>query len=348
MRRNLIFAFFLISSLSLVAGINEDSTRLSKKVSWRYRVDSIADLYGKTLTGLAIQSRADIAHPSSETKVDAYSLRMVLPPTFYSSSVLQQFSVNENDIYADPYLLRMYMVNDAFANMYVNNPGIVVQTDDQVEKAGTLRDDVHGSLTTETKLTDKVVNVDLGADMNEGVELVTRKPNFWKLYGSGSLQFSQNYFSSNWYQGGENYYSFLGLVTLNANYDNKQNIQWENCLETRLGFQTTGKSETRHAMKPTDNLLRLTTKLGYKAYKTIYYTTQVQAYTQLVPLYESNSDNIRTNFLSPLNLTVSVGLDYKFATKNNNFRGNVYLAPCSYNMRDDRLQYHVWWQGLYC
>ena len=80
MRRNLIFAFFLISSLSLVAGINEDSTRLSKKVSWRYRVDSIADLYGKTLTGLAIQSRADIAHPSSETKVDAYSLRMVLPP----------------------------------------------------------------------------------------------------------------------------------------------------------------------------------------------------------------------------------------------------------------------------
>ena len=193
MRRNLIFAFFLISSLSLVAGINEDSTRLSKKVSWRYRVDSIADLYGKTLTSLAIQSRAEIAHPSSEKKVDAYSLRMVLPPTFYSSSVLQQFSVNENDIYADPNLLRMYMVNDAFANMYVNNPSIVVQTDDQVEEAGTLRDDVHGSLTTETKLTDKVVNVDLGADMNEGVELVTRKPNFWKLSGSGSLLAQEQY-----------------------------------------------------------------------------------------------------------------------------------------------------------
>lgn len=162
---------------------------------------------------------------------------------------------------------------------------------------------------------------------------ISKVCSFWKLSGSGSLQFSQNYFSANWYQGGENYYSFLGLLTLNANYDNKQNIQWENRLETRLGFQTTGKSETRHAMKPTDNLLRLTTKLGYKAYKTLYYTSQVQAYTQLVPLYESNSDNIRTNFLSPLNLTISVGLDYKFATKNNNFRGNVYLAPCSYNMR---------------
>lgn len=333
MHRHIIFVFSLIISLTVSAGLKEDSTELKKRVVWRYHVDSIADVYGKTLTRLAVQYDTKIAKSPYEKMVDAYSLRMVLPPTFYSSSVLQQFSVMETDIYADPNLLRMHMVNDAFANMYVNNPGLVVQTDDQVEKAGTLRDDVHGSLTTETKLTDKVVNVDLGPDVDEGVELVTRKPNFWKFSGSGSLQFSQNYFSDNWYQGGENYYSFLSLLTLNANYDNKQNIQWENRLETRLGFQTTGKAETRHAMKPTDNLLRLTTKLGYKAYKTLYYTTQVQAYTQLVPLYESNSDNIRTNFLSPLNLTVSVGLDYKFATKNNKFRGNVYLAPCSYNMR---------------
>ena len=333
MCRYIIFTFFLLASLTSFAGVRDDSTELSKKVVWRYRVDSVADVYGKSLARLAMQHKAEAEHPSHEKTVDAYSLRMVLPPTFYSSSVLQQFRVEETDIYADPHLLRMYMVNDAFANMYVNNPSLIVQTDDQVEKAGTLRDDVHGSLTTETKLTDKVVNVDLGPDMDEGVELVTRKPNFWKLYGDGSLQFSQNYFSDNWYKGGENFYSFLSLLTLNANYDNKQNIQWENKLEARLGFQTTGKSETRHSLKPTDNLLRLTTKLGYKAYKTLYYTTQVQAYTQLVPLYETNSDNIRTNFLSPLNLTVSVGLDYKFATKNNKFRGNVYLAPCSYNMR---------------
>ena len=80
MRRNLIFAFFLISSLSLVAGINEDSTRLSKKVSWRYRVDSIADLYGKTLTGLAIQSRADIAYVW-------YCLPLSIPLQCFSSSL---------------------------------------------------------------------------------------------------------------------------------------------------------------------------------------------------------------------------------------------------------------------
>ena len=333
MHRHIVFVLLVFASLIVSAQIQEDSVILSKPIAWRFRVDSIANVYGKTLSNMAILHEAEMSHSGREKKPDAYSLRMMLPPTFYSSSVLQQFSAVETDFYADQHLLHMYMINDAFANMYVNNPALVVQTDDEVEKAGTLRDDVHTSLTTETKLTDKVVNVDLGAEMNEGVELVTRKPNFWKFPGEGSLKFTQNYFSDNWFRGGDNNYSFLCMLTLNANYDNRQNIQWENRLEARLGFQTTGESETRRSMKPTDNLLRLRTKLGYKAYKTLYYTTQVEAYTQIVPLYEHNSDDLKTSFLSPMNLTVSVGLDYKFATKNNKFNGNVYLAPCSYNMR---------------
>lgn len=333
MQRYLFFTVLTLISTLAFSIKDEDSTMLSKSVVWRYSVDSIADIYGKKMEELVHQRNKAIRQNTYKRPLDVYALRMSLPPTFYSSSVLQQFSAETPDIRTDRSLVRMYLVNDALASMYVNRPEIVVQTDSQVEQAGTLRDDVHGSLTTDTKLSDKVVTVDLGAEMNEGVVLVTRRPNFWKFSGSGSLQFTQNYFSENWYQGGENNYAFLGLLTLNANYDNKQNVQWENRLEARLGFQTTSESETRRSMKPTDNLLRLTTKLGYKAYKTLFYTMQVQAYTQIVPLYESNSDVIRTNFLSPLNLTVSVGLDYKFQTNNNNFRGNVYLAPCAYNMR---------------
>lgn len=333
MQRYLFFTVLTLISTLAFSIKDEDSTMLSKSVVWRYSVDSIADIYGKKMEELVHQRNKAIRQNTYKRPLDVYALRMSLPPTFYSSSVLQQFSAETPDIRTDRSLVRMYLVNDALASMYVNRPEIIVQTDSQVEQAGTLRDDVHGSLTTDTKLSDKVVTVDLGAEMNEGVVLVTRRPNFWKFSGSGSLQFTQNYFSENWYQGGENNYAFLGLLTLNANYDNKQNVQWENRLEARLGFQTTSESETRRSMKPTDNLLRLTTKLGYKAYKTLFYTMQVQAYTQIVPLYESNSDVIRTNFLSPLNLTVSVGLDYKFQTNNNKFRGNVYLAPCAYNMR---------------
>ncbi len=310
-----------------------DSTEHITSVGWRYSVDTTAYTYGQQLAQLMQQRRSGVLAPTSHKKADAYSLRMILPPTFYSSSVLQQFSATESREYADTKIMSMYMVNNAFANMYVRKPGTVTQMESKVKQAGTVRDDVQTALTTDTKLADKVVTVNLDKELNENVELVTRKPNFWKFPGSGSLKFTQNYYSDNWHKGGENNYAMMGLLTLNANYDNKQKIQWENKLEVQLGFQTTGKADLYHSMKPTNNLLRLTSKFGYQAYKTLYYTTQLQVSTQIVPAYDENTDNLRTAILSPLDLTLSVGLDYKFETKGKKFRGNIYIAPCAYNMR---------------
>ncbi len=333
MQKYLSIVLLLLSSGFVVAENVGQSTEVAVDTLSSSGVDSISGIFANELAQL-VEQRNEALNVSSKGGVaDAYSLRLSLSPTFYSSSVLQQFSADGTAGSTDPHLMRMYMLNDAFAKMYVNKPEIVKQTDDEVMQAGTLRSDVQTTLTTDTKLSDKVVAVDLGTDMDEHVEIVMRKPNFWKFSGSGSVHFTQNYFSENWYQGGENNYSFLGLLTLSANYDNKKNMQWENSLETRLGFQTTGDSEQYHSFKPTENLLRLTTKFGYKAYKSLFYTTQVQAYTQIVPQYEANSDKLISNFLSPLNLTVSVGLDYKFETKNQKFKGNVYLAPCAYNMK---------------
>ena len=333
MQRCWLSVIFVLFSLYALGNEREDSVMQINNVLPNYRIDSISEVYSSALAQLVKQRHESLQRSSENVTLNAYSMHLVMPPTFYSSSVLQQFTADMTEGPTDPNLMRMYMLNDAFAKMYVNKPEIVEQTDDELLQAGTLRSDVNTTLTTDSKLSNKVVAVNLGTELDEKVELVTRKPNFWKLSGSGSLHFTQNYFSENWYQGGENNYSFLGLLTLNANYDNKKNIQWENRLEARLGFQTTGESDQYHSMKPTDNLLRLTTKLGYKAYKTIFYSTQVQAQTQLVPLYEANTDIIRTDFLSPLNLTISVGIDYKFETKNHKFKGNVYLAPCAYNMR---------------
>ncbi len=310
-----------------------DSTELFSHISWRYNVDSTAYRYGQKMTELIHQRRAILLAPMSPRRPDAYCLRMTLPPTFYSSSILQQFSTTWTSYPNDVHLVSMYMVNDAFAKMYVDSPELVTQTDSDIKQAGTLRNDVQQPLTTDTKLTDKVVTVNLDTELDENVELVTRRPNFWKFPGDGSLQFTQNYFSENWHKGGDNNYAMQGQLTLNANYDNKQKVQWENRLELQLGFQTTSKSDKYHSMKPTNNLMRLTTKLGYKAFKTFYYTTQVQLSTQMVSAYDDNTNNLRTAILSPLDMNVSVGLDYKFATKNNRFRGSAYLAPCSYNMR---------------
>lgn len=333
MHRNLLFTLLVLFPLLVFPAIKADSVFVYEETELKSSLDSISDVYNSKLTALVKQRNILLQKEPQNVVPDAYSIRLLMPPTFFSSSVLQQFVVDTTQCNNDPKLMRLTMLNDAFAKMYVNNPGIVEQTEDDIMQAGTLRSDVNTTLTTDSKLSDKVVTVDLGAELDEEVELVTRRPNFWKLSGSGSLHFTQNYFSENWYQGGEDNYSFLGLLTLKAIYDNKKNIQWENTLEGRLGFQTTGESDDYHSLKPTDNLLRLTTKFGYKAYKKLFYTTQVQAYTQIVPLYAANTDDIKTDFLSPLNLTVSVGLDYKFETRNQKFKGNVYLAPCAYNMK---------------
>ena len=313
--------------------IVSDKKAVAQTVSWQYRADSIAMAYQKAFLILLQRRNSRLASPPYLNQLGVYSMRIAMPPTFYASSVLQQFNASDIDDCTDPQLIRMYMVNTALAKMYVRHPELVQQTDEQVKQSGTLRNDVHGSLTTETKLSDKVVNVNLESNMNDGMQLVTRRPNFWKINGNGSLQFSQNYFSENWFQGGNNNYTILAKGSININFDNKQNISWENRIDAELGYQTTGDTDTQRAARPTSNLLRLTTKLGYKAYKTLYYTTQVQASTQLVPQYQTNTETIISSFISPMNMTISVGLDYKFATKNNKFSGSVYVAPCSYNMR---------------
>lgn len=333
MMKRILPVLLLASSLAGWAATKREDRELNRGMRWGSRVDSLAIEYAKKLDLLVSERNSALLSPGAAVRPDVYSLRMTLPPTFYSSTVLQQFSAAPVSGSRDAKIMRMYLLDAAFARMYANNAALVVQTDEQVQQAGILRDDLHTSLTTGAKLADKVITVDLEADADGQVELFTHRPNFWTTSGSGSLQFTQSYFSDNWYKGGENNYSVLGLITLRANYDNKQTMQWENTLEVRLGFQTTGESDTYHSMKPTENLLRLTTKLGYKAFKTFYYTTQVQGTTQLVSLYEANSNTLKTNFLSPLDVAVSVGMDYKFATKNNKFSGNVYVAPCTYNLR---------------
>lgn len=313
--------------------LGTDSVELPTRIAWRYGVDSTAYKYGKQLTELIQIRQARIAAPLSVRRPNAYNLRMALPPTFYSSSVLQQFSTSWEPAPADMHLTSMYMVNDALANMYVNRPDLVVQTDSNIKQAGTLRKDVHQPLTSDTKLSDKVVAVALDKEMNEKVELVTRKPNFWSFPGNSELKFSQYYYSDNWYQGGENRYAMVAILRQHANYDNRQKIKWENYLEMELGFQTANKSDKYHSLKPTNNLLRLTTKLGYKAFNTVYYTTEVRASTQLVSAYDDNSQNLRTAILSPLDLRVSVGLEYNFRSKGGAFWGKLYVAPCAYDMR---------------
>ena len=91
-------------------------------------------------------------------------------------------------------------------------------------------------------------------------------------------------------------------------------------------------------MRVTNNLLRLTSKLGYRAIKSWYYTTRFQAQTQLYPNYRTNSKTVTTDFASPLYLSLSLGMDYKWNKKR--FEGSLYIAPVEANAR------YVQWKSL--
>ena len=219
--------------------------------------------------------------------------------------------------------------NRMLMQAYVRTPWLIQTTEDDLEKAGGLQKEVLPELPAVTHLVENEINVDLTQDVDT-IRLKVRRPNFWKFKGDYSFQFTQNYYSENWYQGGDNNYTMLALATMEANFNNKQKIQWDNKLEMRLGFQTS-KTDEKHKLKTYDDLLRLTTKIGYKATKHWFYTLQVQAYTQFYPSFKANSDEVSSDFLSPFNLVVSLGMDYKLELKR--FKGSANLSPVAYNFR---------------
>lgn len=159
-----------------------------------------------------------------------------------------------------------------------------------------------------------------------------QKPQFWTYRGEFFLQFLQNYISSNWYKGGESSYSMLSTATLAVDYDNQQRMKFTNLLELKLGY-ITSRSDELHRYKTSDDLIRLTSKLQYQATKHWWYTLQLIAATQFTRGYKSNDPMVYSDFLSPLTLNLSIGMDYQVNTWKKRLQGTVHLAPISLNYK---------------
>ena len=163
-------------------------------------------------------------------------------------------------------------------------------------------------------------------------DVEVKKPNFWTFKGDGFLQFLQNYVSGNWYKGGESNYSMLSSLTLEANYNNKSKWKWDNKLEMKLGFQTS-PSDSVNKFKANEDLIRLTSKVGLQATKHWYYTLQLLAYTQFTRGLKANDKRTYSDFMSPFNLNVGLGMDYKMEWFNKKLTGTVNISPLAVNYR---------------
>lgn len=294
--------------------------------------DSIALQYADSLSSLvaSLASRPAVLRTPSP-----YLFQLLGQGTLYAGALQQQMSqpqplaagsglpsLGNKD---DNQLLLAQAANDQLARAYTTIPQLFLTTQQQLTESGGLRTDIAEPIVENVKLADKVEE-ELPDVEIEAVEPEVKKPNFWTFKGNGGLQFTQSYFSKNWYQGGENNYSMLSLLTIEANYNNQRKVQLDNKFEAQLGFQTSESNTPK--FRPTSNLLRFTSNLGIKAIGNWNYSAQLQLQSQPYRGYNGGSQQIISDFLSPLYVRSSVGMDYNIKKKR--FTGKLHLAPLSY------------------
>jgi len=294
--------------------------------------------YLHAIDSLAME-RDSLNTVTTSSTPNPYYYQLLSHPTLYSSP-LHQMMGQTNTSSQDLQLQRLFESRKMLSMLYIEAPWLVTQTESDIMAQTAIRSDVHDMLQSSDKLSDKVAAATLAPNMDEPVEVITRRPNFWKFSGSSALQFMQSWFSDNWYQGGEKNYMCNLDITLHANYDDQRKIKWENTLDIQLGFQTT-ESDKNRTFRPNHNLLRYTFNGGYKAWKNWYYSLQVILKTQIAPTYQKNSDKITSEFLSPLEVTVAPGMKYEIKWgKKKKFTGQLNVAPLAMHIiyvKDDDL-----------
>lgn len=260
-----------------------------------------------------------------EQRLRRNDMRLFLPLTYYGNVAEKLFTRDRND---NPILSELM-------HLYLTRPDLVRGTDRLVQQQQTKLNDINAPIHHDPILVEKVPETPV-EPTTVPVEVMIKRPNFWTFNGDYALQFLQNYVSGNWYRGGESNYSALASLVMQANYNNKQKLKWENRLELKYGLQSS-RSDSLHSFKSTEDLIRLTSKLGLQATKRWYYTVQFIGNTQFSRSYRSNDPKVYSAFVAPLNINLSIGMDYSVDWMNHRLKGNFHLAPLAYNMKYTRM-----------
>ena len=147
----------------------------------------------------------------------------------------------------------------------------------------------------------------------------------WRKEATLMLQVTQNYVTSNWYQGGSSSFAGLGIAKGQINYITER-FTWENTGEWRIGGSTVS-ADSLHKVNTTDDLLRLYSKANYRIVPKLYTSLSAELETRLLPTYKSNSMDLKSAPFSPLRFNVGFGLDYK-PVKNL----SISFSPLSYKV----------------
>lgn len=316
------FGLLVLAFLSALSPVSAQR-KLKKVAPGEASKNRLAESYADSL--LMCRQRIDSMKMDSG---DSRYAQLFTPLTFYHGPAARMLRLKPQDGVMDSLGT---MLDQTLMEVYLKRPDLVRNTESHLKEVG-------APLVAQSKpkknhpdiveqVAPKAIEVDAAP-----MDIVITRPNFWTIGGDYYLQFLQNYVSDNWYKGGESNYSVLGRVTMFANYNNKQKIKWDNKVEMRLGYQTS-KGDTVHTLKTSDDMIRYTGKLGLQASKKWYYTIQLVGQTQFTHGYKSNDKKVYSDFFSPFNLNLSVGMDYNVDWFNHRLKGSAHLAPLAFNWK---------------
>ncbi|MBQ6681889.1 MAG: DUF3078 domain-containing protein [Prevotella sp.] len=328
MLNNILITLFLL--MMAIPSKAQENAFSNRKSADKIEVSSFVKAYTDSLATVRQRLQTSSNTLRSSGMRGEFS-QLFLPTTFYHTWTNEMMSIGGTE--SDKPLYNS-SINSSLLDVYLKHPEWVLNTQKKMEKAGPADVNITTPIRQEAELVGKVEELPQTIDIVP-MKVVVTKPNFWKIKGDYSLQFMQNYISDNWYKGGESSYAMLGVVTMEANYNNKQKVKWDNKLELKLGLQNT-RSDTIHRMKTNEDLIRLTSKLGLHASKHWYYTLQLIAQTQFTHSYKSNDRTVYADFLAPGSLNLSLGMDYDMDWMNHKLKGTVHLAPIAYNLKYTR------------
>lgn len=328
MMKKILFILLLLTTVVANAQ-NKNKSKNSQK-----NVPTVLQHYEDSL--VTLRNRLDSVQAVADSlwyqqKMQGKYYKLFTSPTFFHSVAQNSMSIYDDRSDEDR------MIENQLLSLYLKHPEMVGVTESQIKQRETPGEIKSGNTTKKDVKVPTITDAPISKIDDVLVEVDVQKPTMWSHSADFYLQLMQNYFSPNWYQGGDNNYSMLANATFQANYNNLKGIKWDNKLEAKVGLQSS-EADKVHDFRFTDNLFRVTSKFGVQARKRWYYTFQGIVQTQIGRGYKANDENLQTDFLAPLDLTFSLGMDYTMDTKNKKLKGSINISPLATSYR--YVQFH--------
>ena len=280
-----------------------------------------------------VKEANEIDSDYEEDKSNHVYSRMFSIPVLYDAVINKACAGGEAEDESDSELLAMdekrsAVIDRLLLDMYCTHPEKIVMTEEELLQEMSL-----AGVTTDKKPALEMANakVNIPENVAGGMKTTVVKPKYWTTSGSIAMNFTQNYISDNWYQGGESNKTMICEFDFDVNYNDKDRISFRTHFDADLGFATT-KADTLHSLKTNTDRLRIESNLGYKLIKNLDATVKVKLESQSMPSYYTNSHDFASNFMAPFDANFSVGLNYKPTIKK--IRLEIFFAPLSaYNYR---------------